>query len=164
MKLDFGSGYNPQKGYSTCDVTSSPYLDFLFDGEKIISRETGSEVRDNTFEEIHCKNVLHHVEDVEKLLNYLKNKLTFGGQLIIIDSNKSSYQRNLILDLLWYRFVIPTYEIWFSKEYRDLHLVILNIFQNFGYRKDEYLEEIRCFKLKPIEITPKLKYSLKEFV
>ena len=37
MKLDFGSGYNPQKGYLTCDFTSNPFLDFHFENYKIVN-------------------------------------------------------------------------------------------------------------------------------
>ena len=28
LKIDFGSGYNPNKEYKTCDITGSPILDY----------------------------------------------------------------------------------------------------------------------------------------
>ena len=31
LKIDFGSGYSPRKGYSTCDITYSPFLDYVYD-------------------------------------------------------------------------------------------------------------------------------------
>ena len=36
LKIDFGSGYNPKKGFKTCDITFSPYLDYVYDKENNI--------------------------------------------------------------------------------------------------------------------------------
>lgn len=113
--LDFGSGYNPKDGYLTCDRTSSPKLDFVFDPDayKII------DVDDNHFDVIRCRNVIHHVHDLRKLFLEFQRTLKVNGKLIIIEPTRKSYKSNLILDILWYRFVIPRYEVWFSPKYRE---------------------------------------------
>ena len=43
LKIDFGSGYNPRKGYKTCDITYSPFLDYVYDihKNKIIPPKNG---------------------------------------------------------------------------------------------------------------------------
>jgi len=57
MKLDFGSGHNPKKGYKTCDI--SGYVDFYFDpiNYKI-------NCSDNSFDMIRCRHVIHHIKDM----------------------------------------------------------------------------------------------------
>ena len=30
LKIDFGSGYNPKKGYKSCDITNLPNLDYVY--------------------------------------------------------------------------------------------------------------------------------------
>lgn len=57
----------------------------------------------------------------ECLIRYLK----FGGEIKIIDVRKEYFQKNVILDIIWYRYVIPRYEVWFSRQYRN-YFDILN--------------------------------------
>lgn len=42
-----------------------------------------------------------------------------NGTIEIVECSKEYYNTNYYLDYLWYRFIIPRYEIWFSKNYRD---------------------------------------------
>ena len=118
MKIDFGSGYNPKEGYSTCDITTSPFLDFISYDNKIYSRE--GEVKENTVDKIRCRNVLHHVKDLQALLTNFYRYLKIGGELEIIDCAKEFYPQNVILDNIWYRwFDDGKRGVWYSTEYRS---------------------------------------------
>lgn len=115
LKIDFGSGYNPNKEYKVCDITYAPNLDFVYDQNKneIIG------CTPNTVKEFYLRNVIHHIKDLEKTFKCLDKYLKENGTLKIIDVNENYYKQNVILDIIWYRYIIPRYEIWFSKYYRD---------------------------------------------
>lgn len=106
LKIDFGSGYNPYKDYKTCDITFSPYLDYVYDEKNniIIGLETNSV---NIFR---LKNVLHHC-DIEKVILCLKKYLKTNGMVKIIEPKKEYYESNRCLDIFWYRYIYPRYEI-----------------------------------------------------
>ena len=36
LKIDFGSGYNPNKEYKTCDITGAQILNYLYDKKDTI--------------------------------------------------------------------------------------------------------------------------------
>ena len=57
----------------------------------------------------------------------IKEYLKDDGSLVIIDTQKEYFLQNVILDIIWYRFVIPRYEIWFSKSYRDYGKVLTDL-------------------------------------
>jgi len=114
MILDFGSGYNPQKNCKTCDFTYSFGLDYVFDAQKYrVSCEA------ETFSKIYCRNVLHHVPDLERIFKEFARILKPHGQLIVIDANSSHFKQNVILDIVWYRYIFPRYDIFISSVYRD---------------------------------------------
>lgn len=114
QKLDFGSGHNPRDGYQTCDITQSPYLDYAFDTESYrISCD------DHVFDEVYLRNVIHHVADLPRLFAELQRVLKRGGHLVIEDCRRDHYRTNIILDVVWYRYIIPRYEVWFAPVYRD---------------------------------------------
>jgi hypothetical protein len=123
LKIDFGSGYNPKSGYKTCDVTYAPFLDYVYDQEKseILYCENGS------VDEFHLRNVVHHVKDLSAMFECLKRYLKEDGLLTIIDVRKEYFEKNVILDIIWYRYVIPRYEVWFSREYRDYSKVLTKL-------------------------------------
>lgn len=129
MKLDFGSGHNPRKGYKTCDITNSPYLDYVFDP---ITYKVSCP--NETFDEIFVKNVLHHVKDLDKLFKELKRILTKNGKIVIVEPRKEFYHKNLNLDLLWYRYINPRYDIWICPFYRDYKKISSKMF------KEQYLQ------------------------
>lgn len=130
LKIDFGSGYNPKPGYKTCDVTYAPFLDYVYDEEKnqILYCEKGS------VDEFHLRNVVHHVKDLHRLFECLKFYLKENGTITIIDARKEYFTQNVILDIIWYRYVIPRYEIWFAKTYRDYSKVLTKL----GFVKIDY--------------------------
>lgn len=137
-KLDFGSGYNPKKGFKSCDIYG--YVDYYFDPIKYKIN-----VNDNEFDFIRCKNVIHHVKDLNKLSDEFYRVLKNDGLLKIIDVRKEYYDSNYFLDYLWYRYIIPRYDIWFSNKYRNCR----NYFKNF------YLINYFIYKEKEIFILKK---------
>lgn len=130
LKIDFGSGYNPKPGYKTCDITYAPFLDFAYDEDKnqILYCEEGS------VDEFYLRNVVHHVKDFTKLFSCLKTYLKENGTIVIVDVREEFFAKNVILDTIWYRYVIPRYEIWFAKYYRDYSKVLTKL----GFVKIDY--------------------------
>ena len=120
LKIDFGSGYNPQKGYKSCDITYSPTLDYVYDVEE--NEIIGCE--ENSVDEFYMRNVVHHIKDLDKTFSCLKRYLKKDGVIRIIDVRKEDYLKNVVLDIVWYRYVIPRYEIWFSDTYRDYFKIL----------------------------------------
>lgn len=121
IKIDFGSGYNPRKGFMTCDFVPSPNLDFLFTGDDIIN-QYGESIENINI--IYIRNVLHHIEELDNVLNLLYNKLSYDGIIIIEEARKEYYAQNYTLDCLWYRYVLPRDDIWFSEIYRDYKSIL----------------------------------------
>ena len=68
LKIDFGSGYSPKKGYKTCDITYAPYLNFVYDRENntIIGCE------ENSVDEFYLRNVVHHLPNLTNTFQCLK--------------------------------------------------------------------------------------------
>lgn len=106
LKIDFGSGYNPKKGFKTCDITFSPYLDYVYDKENNIILDLNK----NSVDEFYCKNVLHHT-NIKKVVKCLYSYLKPNGTLIIIEPQEKYYEQNRCLDIFWYRYIYPRYEI-----------------------------------------------------
>lgn len=133
LKIDFGSGYNPLEEYKSCDITESPMLDFYYDYEndKII------ELCDSSVDEFYLRNVIHHIPDLKKTFSCLSKYLKDDGILKIIDVRSEYYLQNKILDVLWYRYIIPRYEIWISYKYRDY----FSLLKELGYKELEYYIE-----------------------
>ena len=130
LKIDFGSGYSPQNGYKTCDITYAPYLDFVYDRKNNII--LGCE--ENSVDEFFLRNVVHHLPDLKNTFSCLKKYLKKGGIIYIIDVGQEYYKQNVVLDILWYRYVIPRYEVWFSLKYRDYAQVLMDMdFEKIAY-------------------------------
>jgi SAM-dependent methyltransferase len=133
-KLDFGSGYNPEKEYETCDIYG--HVDYFFDP---ISYKI--DVEDELFDVIRCRNVIHHIKDIDRLSKEFNRILKKGGILEITEARKEYYSSNYYLDYLWYRFIIPRYEVWFSKKYRNCK----NYFKEFDLGYYDTLDEKEIF-------------------
>lgn len=135
LKIDFGSGYNPNSEYKTCDITYLPNLDYVYDmyENSIIGLE------ENSVDEFYMRNVVHHIKDLKEVFQMLYGYLKNNGTIKIIDARKEYFEKNVILDIIWYRYVIPRYEIWFSRQYRDY----FSILEDLGFRlmSKEYFEE-----------------------
>lgn len=130
LKIDFGSGYNPNKDYKICDITYLPNLDYVYDQENnvIIGCEKVS------VDEFYLRNVVHHIPDMERTFKCLLKYLKDDGEIKIIDVRKEYFKQNVILDTLWYRYVIPRYEVWFSNYYRDYFKVL----ESLGMERVKY--------------------------
>jgi len=135
-KLDFGSGYNPGDGFKTCDIYG--YVDYYFDS---INYQVNT---DEKFDYIRCRNVIHHIKDLRKLSLEFNRLLNPGGILEITEPRKEYYTENYYLDYLWYRFVIPRYEVWFSNVYRDCR----NYFKEFILKEYKVEDEKEIFKFQ----------------
>jgi ubiquinone/menaquinone biosynthesis C-methylase UbiE len=135
LKIDFGSGYNPKEGYKTCDITKAPYLNYYYD---IKSNEIIG-LKESTVDKFHLRNVIHHIEDIDVVLNKLHTYLKTDGIVEIIECRKEHYKSNFFLDRLWYRFIIPRNEIWFSETYRDYTKVLNQL--GFTLIHKEYINE-----------------------
>lgn len=135
LKIDFGSGYNPNSDYKTCDITNLPNLDYVYNQDK----NTIVGLDYNSVDEFYLRNVVHHLKNLENTFSCLIKHLKNGGIIKIIDVRKEEYQKNVILDIIWYRYVIPRYEIFFSKKYRDYFNVLnkLNLVCESYYIKEE---------------------------
>lgn len=115
LKIDFGSGYHPNPDYKICDITYLPNLDYVYDQEDNVI--IGCKF--NSVDEFYLRNVVHHLPDIQRTFECLLRYLKEDGEIRIIDVRRECYSVNVILDIIWYRYVIPRYEVWFSKSYRD---------------------------------------------
>ena len=115
MRLDYGSGAQPKKGYMSSDFCGAPNYDFFIKDYRVLDAE------DESFEEIHCRNVIHHIpkEDLPKLVGEFKRLLKDGGKLIISEPREEFHKQNLILDIIWYRFLKNETKIKLPTEYVD---------------------------------------------
>ena len=133
LKIDFGSGYNPNREYKTCDITYSPTLDYVYD----IKKQTILGLEENAVDEFYLRNVVHHIKELEMTFLVLKRYLKKGGILHIIEANKEHFTQNVILDIFWYRWLIPRQEIWFSQYYRDYKKIL----QKIGFMKKAEMQK-----------------------
>lgn len=137
LKIDFGSGYNPKKGYKTCDMTLSPYLDFISKDNKIYDKK--GEIQKNSVDVIHCRNTLHHVKDLESLIKNFYTYLKPNGRLEVIDCRKEYFKGNVFLDKVWYRYINKNENIYISETYNDYKKMC----ESVGFKKviERYKEE-----------------------
>lgn len=133
--IDFGSGYNPKKGYKTCDITNSPHLDYRYDGKDNIEG-----LEENSVDVFYLRNVVHHIQDLWMTFTTIRKYLKYAGKLIIIDCNKESFEENVMLDRIWYRFVNNDRNIYISEKYRNYTAIL----ETLGFKPIDY----KHYKLK----------------
>lgn len=107
MKLDFGSGFAPAKGWATLDAGANCTFNSI------------EEIPDNSINKIRFRNVLHHVEDLDALFLKLLPKFRRNVKIIVIECRRECYQANLFLDILWYRSLVPNRNLFIADSYRD---------------------------------------------
>jgi len=138
-RLDFGSGYGALENWKSCDITSSPVLDYYYLNGRITCD-------DGTFDHIRCRNVIHHVPDFLELSREFYRGMKSGGKLIIIDCNKKNYRKNVILDNVWYRYVFDRRaDIEIFPEYRDYFEEFSHLFTLIS-RKEHNEKEISLWQ------------------
>jgi len=138
MKIDFGSGHNPRPGYLTCD----PFYERTDVAYDVVSYHI--DVPDGSVDIIHCRNVLHHVRDLDRLFNEFFRVLRPNGYIMVVEPRRASFKANVMLDQLWYRFLTPRPEVWFAKRYRDYTAIA----KKHGF----YLRKYRMRKEKEISV------------
>lgn len=117
VKIDFGSGYNPRSGYASCDFIPLPNLGYYFDG-KHITNLVGE------VDKYSIRNVLHHIKDLDCIIDYLVGTLAVGGTIEVIECRREHYSTNYLLDSIYYRWCNCKPEIWFSDAYRDYKSIL----------------------------------------
>lgn len=142
MKLDYGSGSQPKEGFLTSDFIGTPTYDFYVKDYKVV------DAKDNSFDSIHCRNVIHHIpeKDLPILFDEFKRLLKPNGQLIISEPRKEFHKQNLILDIIWYRFLKDDREIILPQEYVD-YKQYLTDFEIIKSENEFNNEIITCRKL-----------------
>ena len=111
IKLDYGSGYQPEAGFKTADICGRP--DFFVKDCEVL------EMKKEACQLVRLKNVFHHVLDSKKLDKEMKRVINQKGTLMVIEPTEENYESNKFWDRLWYRGVIPRPEIVWSENYRD---------------------------------------------
>lgn len=135
MRIDLGSGYNPKKGYKTCDVNA--YCDF----------HSLDEIPDGKVSYFHIRNVLHHVKDLNKLITQLKLKAKKTCQIKIIDASEESYKVNNFLDKLWYRYIFNREDIYIHDKYRNIEKLFTRRGFELKRKYNQKEKEVLIFKL-----------------
>ncbi len=111
-----------------------PNLDYVYNQEqnKILGCSK------NTVDEFYLRNVVYHLPDMKRTFECLIEYLKEDGEIKIIDVREEYFRTNVILDTIWYRYVIPRYEVWFSRHYRNY----FEILESLGMKKvDYYIQE-----------------------
>lgn len=107
MKLDFGSGFAPAKGWATLDTGVNCTFNCI------------EEIPDNSITKIRFRNVLHHIENLDELFQKLRPKFRKNVKIIVIECREECYQVNYFLDILWYRSLVPNRNLFIARTYRD---------------------------------------------
>jgi ubiquinone/menaquinone biosynthesis C-methylase UbiE len=139
--IDFLSGYNPAPGFSTCDYIYHPSLDIFFD----IENYRFENIKDTSINLIRCRNAVHHVPDLYKLVKEFNRVLTSFGKVVIIECREDKYPANFLLDTIWYRGVNNREEIWFSPVYRNYTDILTTQQFTLIESKQTELKEIKVF-------------------
>ena len=143
MCLDYGSGRNIKKGFLSSDFTGSSIYDFYIKDYIVL------EAPSNSFDIIHCRNVIHHIpeEDLIKVFSEFDRLLKKEGKLIIPEPLEKFHTENLILDIIWYRFLVQDFSIKLpNKKYVDFKKYLTNF--RLECLENEYNNEILTYVKK----------------
>lgn len=140
MKLDYGSGRQPKEGFLTSDFCGAPNYDFYIKDYKVIG------AKDHSFDVVHVRNVIHHIpeKDLPILFDEFYRLLKPDGTLIISEPRKEFHKQNLILDIIWYRFLVYDDKIMLPYKYVD-YKKYLNDFEMID-SQNEFNNEVITFK------------------
>lgn len=137
MRLDYGSGRQPKKGFMSSDFCGAPNYDFYI--EDYVVQDLG----DDSCEVIHCRNVIHHIpkQDLPKLVDEFRRLLKPGGKLIISEPRKEFHEQNKLLDIIWYRHIVRDTSIMIPSEYVNYKMYFKPFFDVLSVR-NEFNNEI----------------------
>lgn len=141
MKLDYGSGRQPKQGFKSSDFIGTPNYDYYIKDYKVVDLE------DNTCDVIHCRNVIHHIpkKDLPILFAEFRRLLKPGGKLVISEPREEFHKQNLILDLIWYRWVNYDTNIMIPYEYVNYKEFLTDF--TLLSTVDEYNNEILTYEV-----------------
>lgn len=144
-KLDYGSGGNPKEGCKSSDFCGSPGYDYYIKDYIVL------EAKDHSFDVIHCRNVIHHIPEVDLpiLFAEFNRLLKEDGQLIISEPREDFHEQNKLLDIIWYRWINVNHNIMIPEEYVDYKQYLENFMQITSY--DHYNNEVITFQKIAIE-------------
>lgn len=134
MKLDVGSGYNPLRGFKTCD--NAVYADY----------RSIEEVETNSVDVLNCSNTLHHVENLNHMIQEFNRVTKDDGFCIVSECRKEDFKVNLFLDILWYHFILNRRDIYVSREYREYESIFLNNGFKLVFHLERNEKELKLFK------------------
>lgn len=114
-RLDYGSGGNPKEGFQSSDFCGSPGYDYFIKNYEVL------DAKDHSFDEIHCRNVIHHIPeaDLPLLFNEFNRLLKENGLLIISEPREEFHEQNKLLDMIWYRWINVNHDIMIPNKYVD---------------------------------------------
>lgn len=143
LKVDFGCGYNPLRGYKKCDITTSPTLDYQYDGGDYII-----ELQSQSVDKFNLRNVIHHLPDIRRTIQCLKRYIKTGGKVIISDCDADHFAANVFLDKVWYRFVNQNADIFISPQWRDYFTIMREEGFVCCHQSNDGLKDISVWTLK----------------
>lgn len=133
-KLNLGCGRNIKEGWVNLDSANIPGVDIVHDIEKL-----PLPFEDEEFDEIHCDNILEHVEYIP-VLKDLHRILKLGGRLVIRVPHFSSHTsfgdptHKKFFSSITFEFFVRNAR--FQKDfYFDFH------FSKLGYRRIKFLKK-----------------------
>ena len=87
-------------------MTQAPFLDYSYD----VDTNTITDLQAQSVDKFFMKNVIHHC-NIDNIITILDKYLKVSGQVEIIEPTVDSYESNRSLDIVWYRIIIPRYEV-----------------------------------------------------
>lgn len=138
LRLDYGSGSKPKKGFKSSDFIGRPGFDYYIQNYKI------SEIEDQTVDEIHCRNVIHHIpeNDLNLLFAEFERIIKPNGKIVISEPREEYFVQNKILDIIWYRWISTDYSIKLPENYYVNYKKYLKKFKQVKKYNDEKNEVI----------------------
>ena len=142
LHIDFLSGYNPVVGFKTCDYIYTPKLDLFFDTDTY----TILGVNDSSVSFLWCRNAIHHIKDLNKLVKEFYRVLSTDGFVVVVECREEYFANNVLLDTIWYRGITQREEVWFSHEYRNYEDVFVKHGFFLYHSSTDKEKEIKKFK------------------
>lgn len=88
-----------------------------------------TDLKFESVDELRCRNVLHHIYDLEESITALDRYIKPYGIFRVIEPRKEYFHINVMLDTIYYHSVCNMKDMWFSKSYREYR----HIFEGLGY-------------------------------